>query len=156
MRIFSLLAFGIVVMAVATVVIRSSAGAPTIPQKAAVLIGAHSFDAEIADTLTTRNKGLSGRPSLPPNSAMLFVFGIPGAYGFWMKDMRFPIDIVWMRKGKIIGFAENVQPEPGKNILRLQSYYPPSAVDRVLEINAGLVKQHGFTVGDAVRIVFGA
>ena len=131
-------------------------GGPAVLKKTSVVIGGHSFTAEIADTLATRNQGLSDRDSLPEDAAMLFVFPLPSRYGFWMKDMRFSIDIIWIRRGKIIGFKENAVPEPGKSIFSLTSYYPPASVDRVLEVNAGVVEKYGFKVGDPVSIVFTA
>ncbi len=127
----------------------------TAPQRVSVAIQNREFNAEIADTIATRNHGLSDRASLPQDAAMLFVFQIPGPYGFWMKDMHFPIDIIWIRRGKIIGFSENLPPPaPGTSMLKLPSYYPPGTVDRVLEINAGLVKKYGIAVGDPVAVVF--
>jgi uncharacterized membrane protein (UPF0127 family) len=71
-------------------------------------------------------------------------------YPFWMKDMKFPIDIIWISGKTIAGFAESVNPEPEKTIFSLTSYSPPQPVDTVLEINAGLVKQYGFQIGDQV------
>src|SRR4051812_1798797 len=51
---------------------------------------------DLATTPTTREQGLSGRAALPENHGMLFVFDTPGVYPFWMKDMNFPIDMIWI------------------------------------------------------------
>ena len=51
---------------------------------------------EVAATAETRSKGLSGRGSLEEGTGMLFIFDSPAQYGFWMKDMNFAIDIVWI------------------------------------------------------------
>src|SRR3989338_4893696 len=96
------------------------------------------FEVGIADNALTRAQGLSGRPSLGENEGLLFVFSSPGNYGFWMKGLNFPIDIVWLNGDKIIGFSENLQPEPEKNVFNLSIYYPPVEADKVLEINAGV------------------
>lgn len=112
-------------------------------------VGNTTFTAEIADTLRTRAQGLSGRGALGENSAMLFIFQIPFSYSFWMKDMNFPLDMVWIRKGAVIGVTENVSP-PSGGILSLPTYSPPGAVDQVLEINAGAFKKFDLKIGDLV------
>ena len=124
------------------------------PKTATLLLGGHQFAVEIADTMLLRNKGLSDRPSLGEDAGMLFKFGSPGMYGFWMKGMRFPLDFVWIQDNRIIGFTENVEPEPDASMLKLYSYYPPSPADSVLEINAGLVEKYGVSVGDPTNVVF--
>ena len=69
-----------------------------------------------------------------------------------MKDMKFPIDIVWINGNKIVGFSEDVRPQPDSSIFGLKSYYPPEAVDRVLEVGAGIVQKYGIQVGDSVSL----
>lgn len=122
------------------------------PKTATLLLAGHRFYIGIADTMLLRNKGLSDRPSLEENAGMLFRFGSPGMYGFWMKGMRFPLDFVWIRDNRIIGTTQNVDPQIGTSILKLTSYYPPNPADSVLEIHAGLVKKYGIAVGDSVVI----
>ena len=124
-------------------------------EKARVVVGGTAFQVELANTAVRRARGLSGRETLAENDGMFFLFGHAGSYGFWMKDMKFPIDIVWIRGNRIAGFAENVKPEPEKSFLGLTTYYPPMAVDRVLEINAGLVKRYKLKAGDAVSLFLG-
>jgi hypothetical protein len=119
---------------------------------AEVVIGNSHFKVEIADTPTSRAQGLSGRPSLAEDSGMLFLFDDTANHGFWMKDMNFAIDIIWIKGDKIVGFRENAEPEPGKSVSGLEIYYPPEPVDKVLEINAGLAGKYNFHVGDAIKI----
>ncbi|MBI5220827.1 MAG: DUF192 domain-containing protein [Candidatus Liptonbacteria bacterium] len=127
-----------------------------------------TLSVEIANTTTTRMRGLSGRAGLAEDQGMLFIFGIPGPYGFWMRDMRFPIDIVWIRNGKIVGFSENLlapiptlqpgqteasgSPSGSSSLLKLQAYFPPGMVDQVLEVPAGAVRRYGWQAGDGVTI----
>jgi uncharacterized membrane protein (UPF0127 family) len=87
---------------------------------------------------------------MPEQYGMLFLFDTPGSYGFWMKDMQFPIDILWIRGWRLVGFTEEVPTEPGKPPSELSIYYPPEEVDRVLEVNAGVSKRFGFKEGDRV------
>ena len=117
-----------------------------------VSIGGKTFTAELAQTAVQQARGLSGRDNLPENGGMLFIFPGLGSTGFWMKDMKFPIDIVWIRGDQVVGFQENMQPEPGKTLFQLTIYYPPEEIDKVLEINAGTVAKDGLKVGDTVVV----
>src|SRR4051812_48326835 len=65
-----------------------------------VVVEGKIISIEVADTPEARERGPSGRESLPQGSGVLFVFDAPATYGFWMKDMRFPIDIVWLDEEK--------------------------------------------------------
>lgn len=94
-----------------------------------------TFNLEIADEPREREKGLSGRPSLAESTGLLFVFDQPGRYGFWMKEMNFPIDIVWLDKNKkVLGLTKNLQPDSYPQI-----FYSPTNTSYVLEINTGLI-----------------
>jgi uncharacterized membrane protein (UPF0127 family) len=119
---------------------------------AKVTIGTTTFSVEVASTTLARVRGLSGRDGLGEGDGMFFLFSSPGSYGFWMKDMKFPIDIVWINNSSVVGFAENAAPEPGKTLWNLIIYNPPGPVDRVLEVNSGDVKKYGIKAGDNVSI----
>ena len=114
-----------------------------------VRIGEHIFNVEIADDTAERARGLSGRVVLAEDSAMLFLFELPSVQNFWMKGMNFPLDIIWIKGDTIIGFAENVPPD---NSQMPSIYSSPEAVDKVLEINAGLVKKLGIKIGDTIAL----
>lgn len=118
-----------------------------------VNIGGASFDVRVADTDKTRAQGLSGARGLAENEGMLFLFIVPGTYGFWMKEMRFPIDIVWIRSGAVAGYSENLPPTTGGELdENLKIYYPPGEIDAALEIPAGSVRKSGITEGQSVTI----
>ena len=111
-----------------------------------------NIDAIIASKASDRKKGLEGRESLPLNQAMLFVFDIKGKYQFWMKDMNFAIDIIWIDENKrIVDIIANVPPEPGKSDKQLTRYSSRGDALYVLEINAGLSVLHGLSIGDQVN-----
>ncbi|TSC82767.1 MAG: DUF192 family protein [Parcubacteria group bacterium Gr01-1014_20] len=120
--------------------------------KGEVRINDQTFSVDVADTMMSRSQGLSGREKLEDSEGMFFVFDSPGNHGFWMKDMKFAIDIIWIKGERIVGFQENAKPEPEKSVFGLKTYYPPEAVDRVLEVNAGTVAKYGFKVGDSVYL----
>lgn len=83
---------------------------------------------------------------------MLFIFPKADRYGIWMKEMKFPIDIIWIQGDRILGFTENAVPEPGTRDRELAIYYPPAVIDKVLEVNAGLVGRFGLKVGGVIVI----
>jgi uncharacterized protein len=114
-----------------------------------------SIDALVADTDYSRTKGLSGRDYLAPNEGLLFVFDKEGYQGFWMKDMNFPIDIVWLSKNKkIIHIEHNVSPDTYPKI-----FYPNSELDTepslyVLETRANFFKENNIEVGSFLNFSF--
>lgn len=115
---------------------------------AKVTVGKTVFTAEVADTYISRARGLSGHAPLAPKHGMLFIFQSPSAGAFWMQGMTFPIDFIWIKKGMVMGVTENAQP---MSITGYHLYYPPIAIDRVLEVSAGSVKKFGIKIGDKVQ-----
>lgn len=123
-------------------------------QTAQVKIGENVFNVEIAKSIRELSKGLAGHAPLLDDQGMLFVFSWRGTQNFWMKGMEFPIDIIWIKDGQILGIEKNVPP-PGENGGETPTYSSPEPVDRVLEINAGLSDKIGINKGDKVEILIG-
>ena len=113
-----------------------------------IKIGSAVFQIEIADSFLKRQKGLSGRESLSENKGMFFIFALPANYGFWMKDMNFPIDIIWIKGDKVVGFSENLTPCRANFC---QAYYPPANIDKALEVSAGVVSEKNIEIGDMLK-----
>ena len=112
--------------------------------------GSDRVSVEIASTDSAREKGLSGRDGLAPDSGMLFIFQQPAIYTFWMKDMRFPIDILWIRQGQIVDMSVNAPvPVSGQ---AMSIYSPQSPADEVLELPAGYAAAHGLRTGLPVAV----
>lgn len=124
---------------------------PPLPQNT-LTVGQNVFKVEVASTMMQQTLGLSGRPKLAERTGMFFIFNSRGVQNFWMKDMNFPIDIIWIANNKVAGFAENAQPQPGVSLAGLKIFTSPDGVDKVLEVNAGTVKKDGIKVGDAVTM----
>ncbi len=104
-------------------------------------LGSFSIPVTLADSPEEREQGLSGTLSLPKESGLLFLFDKPDFYGFWMKDMAYPLDIVWIDKDfKIIGISKDIAPNSYPQI-----FYPPSPAQFVLEVNAGFSTQHNLS-----------
>jgi uncharacterized protein len=131
---------------------------PPLPQNT-VRIGSTTFTVEFATTVTEQTRGLSGRQSLADGTGMLFPFSRPRVQSFWMKDMNFPIDMIWIgsttltasgRTGIVLGFAQNAKPQPGTPLWGLKIYTSPGGVDTVLEVPAGTVTKDGIKVGEPV------
>jgi lipid II:glycine glycyltransferase (peptidoglycan interpeptide bridge formation enzyme)/uncharacterized membrane protein (UPF0127 family) len=118
---------------------------PAIPS---VHIKKTSIPVEVSKDTGSIRKGLSGRDSLKPGCGMLFVFPRPKQYRFWMRNMNFPLDIIWIREGKVVAITEGVKNEFDQS--HPFFYKAPQKVDRVLEVNAGFAKRKGVSVGDPV------
>jgi uncharacterized protein len=110
---------------------------------------APSVTVELADTESLRASGLSGRASLEEHQGMLFLFDAPGYYTFWMKDMRFPLDLIWINGETVVGVTKNALPEGTHPV---QLYTPPLPADAVLEVNAGFAEVYGIKTGDMVLV----
>lgn len=107
-------------------------------------IGDVTLNIYVAKTDADREKGLSGKEKLAENEGMLFIFEKEDNYGFWMKDMNFPIDIAWLNKDKRIVFIEkNVLPETYPKV-----FSSPSQSIFVLETAAGFFENSKIKIGD--------
>lgn len=110
---------------------------------------------EIVRTPAEKARGLGERDGLPVDHGMLFVFGAAQQHVFWMLGMRFALDFVWIRDGRIVELTLDVPPpppgtSPDSGLLRQIS--PAVPADQVLEVTAGTAARHGWKVGDAVRV----
>jgi len=119
------------------------------PPEGWITIGTKKIALEIADTAVKQNRGLGYRDSLAWNTGMYFPYSQPVIPSFWMKGMRFPIDIIWIRGGRIIDVHHDVPFEPGGNGPTVR---PREAADAVLEVPAGYTHASGWRIGD--RVVF--
>ena len=103
---------------------------------------------EVRETKEERRQGLSGWEKLKADEGMLFVFEELGKYGFWMKEMKFDLDFVWIKGERVVEITEGVKaPEKGEEPLSVR---PKVLVDKVLEVNVGWVKENEVKVGDMV------
>jgi len=103
---------------------------------------------EIVTTTAAQERGLGGRADIPENYGMLFVFAKADNYGFWMKDMLAPIDMIWLdTDGTILKINANVQPDTYP-----QAFYPPKPVKYVLETRANEAARRGWGVGTKVSL----
>lgn len=114
-----------------------------------VKISNHNFNVTVADSQKEREIGLSQTKSLSQNQGMIFLFEKSDYHYFWMKNMKFPIDIIYINKDQIVTIKNNAQPIKDKESPTI--YSPTQPADKVLEISAGLAKKYKFKEGDKVK-----
>jgi uncharacterized membrane protein (UPF0127 family) len=101
---------------------------------------------EVADEVSERSQGLAGRNNIGQDHGMLFVFTTEDYHSFWMQDVRFSLDFIWIDSNKkIVDITKDVS--PGTFPLSFTSSQP---AQYVLEVNAGFVKEHDIKIGDIV------
>jgi len=99
---------------------------------------------EIANTPATRIRGLGGRESLNENEGMLFAFATSGKYEFWMKDVVFPIDIIWFDQNfKVIDIEENISP-----LTYPETFTSKDKARYALEVNSGFSRRNEIKIGE--------
>lgn len=106
------------------------------------------INTEVADNDATRERGLSFRKSMQDSEGMLFIFDVSGRQAFWMKDMNFALDILWLdEEGRVVYMEENVATStyPGYFVNEPKAKY-------VFEINAGLANKLGIYLGTKLVI----
>ncbi|NTV40973.1 MAG: DUF192 domain-containing protein [Candidatus Moranbacteria bacterium] len=111
-----------------------------------LVVAGHSFNVEIAEDEDEKSIGLGGRQSLCTDCGMLFVFNKPGKYAFWMKDMLFSLDILWIKDKKVVFIEKNISFDSGNKFVSSEN------ADSVLEINAGIVDSFGIRIGDFITV----
>ena len=117
---------------------------------ALVSLGGVNVTASLSTTPDSQSKGLSIKDSLNEKEGMLFIFESPQKYSFWMKDMKFPIDIIWINStGKIVHIEKNLS--PCYLLLPCPSYAPENDSLYVLEVVSNFTNKFGVSVGDSVE-----
>lgn len=116
-----------------------------------ISIGSQKLSVEVAKTTAEISLGLGQRDTLG-SDGMLFVMPSRAIPTFWMKDMRFDLDFVWIDGSSVIDLTENVSAQRGEPDSALRIYAPKSPATHVLELNAGEIKKRGIKVGDSVKL----
>jgi hypothetical protein len=125
----------------------------TLPTK--VSVAGKPLEVTIARTVAEKEKGLSEKPSLCSGCGLLFLFDQPGIYPFWMRKMRFDIDILWIKDDRVVDVTYGAKkPSAEEFEVPKQIYQSQVPIDKVLEVNAGWAAGNGIKVGDEVRIKY--
>jgi uncharacterized protein len=114
--------------------------------KAAVSVNGFKLIADLALTQDQQIKGLAIREHVDESQGMLFVFQHPARQSFWMKDMKFPIDIIWLDANRsVVYIVPDLEPCPIRG--ECPSYLPDMDSLYVLETSAGFSERHNVRVG---------
>lgn len=141
------LSISLAVIIVAVLIWLFAPGKPEEYKSTSIKIKNTVLTAEIADTPALMQQGLSGRESLAYDKSMLFIFETPSKPGFWMKDMYFALDIIWIGEDqRVREITKNIMPGSYPQILS-----PSQPVLYVLEANAGWSEKNNIQIGDMVE-----
>ena len=112
-------------------------------------LAGQSFQVDVLRSDAQRANGLSGREKLTDQQGAFFIFEQPGPYRFWMKEMNFSIDIIWLDQAlKVVDITKDAKPESFP-----RAFAPSSPAQYVLEINAGLSDKYGFKIADQAELL---
>lgn len=117
----------------------------------AVKINDQILTIEVASTESKKIRGLSGRENLPADSGILFIYPNYDIRQIWMKEMRFPIDIIWIKDNQVVGLGENL---PIPTSTELLIYPSPEPINYIIETNAGWTKDKKIKIGDGVDFIY--
>lgn len=118
-----------------------------------VTINEHVINVEVANSPTTRAKGLMYKEKMPEDSGMLFIFPSEGKHRFWMANTYIYLDIIWISADKtIVHVEENLPPctKTGKLQSLCTTYKSAVNAKYVLEVNAGWVAENSVVIGNKV------
>ncbi len=121
------------------------------PASTEIKMASSTIYAQIADSDTERSLGLSYTKELGKNAGMLFIFDQIGSKNFWMRDMNYDLDIIWLDENKqVTGFFENAKRESYNKLNPSSSkvFHSPEQTKYVLELNAGSIKELKIKVSD--------
>ncbi|HBB38538.1 MAG: hypothetical protein UV82_C0011G0028 [Candidatus Magasanikbacteria bacterium GW2011_GWD2_43_18] len=123
-----------------------------LPGTRIIVLNDQHLDVYVADTINDMYVGLGGREDLGGKDGMLFIFDFSERHGIVMRDMLFPIDIIWLSDGKVVDIAPAVPLEPGVDEYDLTFYRPRAEATMVLELSAGWAMEHGLQIGDFLTL----
>ena len=120
-----------------------NSGLPTVDMR----IGSQQYTLEVANTDRSRQRGLMERDAMPADHGMLFVFDREQPLSFWMKNTRFPLEILYLdADGQVVSIHEM------KPYDTTSSHRSARPAKYAIELNLGQVKKAGVKVGDVLNI----
>ncbi len=119
--------------------------------KVFILLGDKELEVEVVNTSESITQGLSGRESIGADG-MLFILPERRVPTFWMKEMKFDLDMIWIDDYKVVDITTKVpKPEEDLNLRELPLYSPSQVVDMVLEVEKGKAEDWNVEVGNVVK-----
>lgn len=137
-------------------VLAIAAGERALAMMPTVKLGNEEVRLEVAQTPQEVQKGLMFRTSLPETQGMVFLFHPTNTVAFWMYHCHFPLDMIFVKDGKIQKIAKMVPPCKSEDPKKCPTY-PESGqieVSEVIEVNGGFCDRHGVKEGDSVSFNF--
>lgn len=147
--------------------------------KIAVKINDNVLNLRLADTDDHQYEGWGNKKDMGKYDGMAFVFLNSGQHTMVMRDMNFPLDIVWLKDLsdnsvacslnsfsirhlitgikhgcvlEVVDIAPKAAPQSGSNIADLVPYIARGASTMVFELPSGWADIHNLKVGDKVYI----
>lgn len=146
-QILKVLFIGTAILAVGALVLISNKPEEETQTTTQIFLPNTTLTATILDTDASREKGLSGLTGLKKDKAVIMVFNQPGRYGIWMKEMDFPIDVIWLNQDKkIVHLVSNMTPDSYP-----KTFIPPLEAQFIIEANVGTIAKNNLKVGETVR-----
>jgi uncharacterized membrane protein (UPF0127 family) len=119
--------------------------------KVKVIINKIEYNLDVAKTDQERSRGLAKFDSIKNNEGMLFIFDVPGRYSFYMKDMKFNIDIIFLDQSKkVVDMYKNVKFQDYKNPYDYENYKPNFSSKYTIELKEGEIEKTGLKIGDLI------
>jgi uncharacterized protein len=143
--------FGIFLAIFAAFVVYQFNGQGQMKPNASVTVNKQTFAVEKITDAKAQEIGLTKYNSIKPEQGMLFIFDKSGSHPFWMRGMKFPIDMIFINDKTVVATYENL---PAAKITdpNIPTYGGDGLSDKVLEINAGLVTKYNIKKGDTITI----
>lgn len=123
----------------------------THPLTSKVRIRGRVIDVDVAVGMFEQARGLGGRKTMASNRGMLFIYDHKEQYNFWMMGMKFPLDFIWIDGKRVADLTLDVPPP--KAFTTPAMVKPKVPVDKILEVNAGVVDRLGIKIGDTVEFL---
>lgn len=122
------------------------------PDSYSLVLNNYSHKVKVLRDAEELRQGLSGTKDLPKGSAVLFVFASDNEWGIWMKDMNYPIDIVWLdSSARVVHTVRNAQPASYPDT----TFTPPVKARYVIELPSGTIEQTDIKNGDRAELPSG-
>jgi uncharacterized membrane protein (UPF0127 family) len=112
-----------------------------------MLYHSQSLNLYVADTEKKREQGLSGVQKLNDHEGMIFIFSKPDYYAFWMKDMNFSLDFIYLHKDTIVDLKSDISP-----LSYPETIQPIKPSDKIIEVNSGTIKKIQAKIGDVIQL----
>lgn len=135
----------------AEIITASNEDGQMLPITAQANMNGEVIQLEVAETQQQKAIGFMFRPEIPADRGMLFPFDSLRRASFWMKNVRVPLDMVFLRDGEVIAIASDVPPCTSDPC---PTYGPPELIDSVIELRGGRAAELGLQAGDAIAVEF--